>query len=80
MHAISSLTEPSTALLHHVGHKFHEVFQLKQGCYSDLPAAKITEMMKSTSLDVSFCSLSFRWTLDTMSIIPFFPIFNVMLI
>ncbi|ESR54207.1 hypothetical protein CICLE_v10023895mg, partial [Citrus x clementina] len=45
------ITEPSTALLHHVGHKFHEVFQLKQGCYSDLPAAKITEMMKSTSLD-----------------------------
>ncbi|GAY53421.1 hypothetical protein CUMW_149120, partial [Citrus unshiu] len=45
------MSEPSTALLHHVGHKFHEVFQLKQGCYSDLPAAKITEMMKSTSLD-----------------------------
>lgn len=44
-------SEPSTALLHHVGHKFHEVFQLKQGRYSDLPAAKITEMMKSTSLD-----------------------------
>ncbi|KAH9778672.1 kinesin-like protein KIN-14K [Citrus sinensis] len=45
------MSEPSTALLHHVGHKFHEVFQLKQGRYSDLPAAKITEMMKSTSLD-----------------------------
>lgn len=45
------MSEPSTALLHHVGHKFHEVFQLKQGCYADLPAAKITEMMKSTSLD-----------------------------
>lgn len=45
------MSESSTALLHHVGHKFHEVFQLKQGCYADLPAAKITEMMKSTSLD-----------------------------
>ncbi|KAJ4713391.1 Kinesin-like protein [Melia azedarach] len=45
------MSEPSAALLHHVGHKFHEVFQLKQGCYSELPAAKISEMMKSTSLD-----------------------------
>ncbi|XVE58775.1 hypothetical protein DITRI_Ditri04bG0196300 [Diplodiscus trichospermus] len=37
--------------LHHVGHKFHEVFQLKQGRYADLPATKISEMMKSNSLD-----------------------------
>ncbi|KAL6175313.1 hypothetical protein ACLB2K_051954 [Fragaria x ananassa] len=44
-------TEPSTGLMHHVGHKFHEVFQLKQGRYADLPAAKISEMMKSNSLD-----------------------------
>ncbi|XP_022939550.1 kinesin-like protein KIN-14P isoform X1 [Cucurbita moschata] len=35
----------------HLGHKFHEVFQLKQGRYADLPAAKISEMMKSNSLD-----------------------------
>ncbi|CAN4098271.1 unnamed protein product [Withania somnifera] len=27
------MAEPSAALLHHVGHKFHEVFQLKQGGY-----------------------------------------------
>ena len=47
-------TEPSVAVLHHVGHKFHEVFQLKQGRYADLPATKISEMMKSNSLDVSF--------------------------
>lgn len=46
-------TEPSAALMHHVGHKFHEVFQMKQGCYADLPAAKISEMMKPNSLDVS---------------------------
>ncbi|KAF6175129.1 hypothetical protein GIB67_022810, partial [Kingdonia uniflora] len=45
------MSEPSAALIHHVGHKFHEVFQLKQGRYADLPAAKISEMMKSTSLD-----------------------------
>ncbi|PIA49422.1 hypothetical protein AQUCO_01300320v1 [Aquilegia coerulea] len=45
------MSEPSAALIHHVGHKFHEVFQLKQGRYSDLPAAKISEMIKSTSLD-----------------------------
>lgn len=46
--------EPSAAGLHHVGHKFHEVFQLKQGLYADLPATKISEMMKSNSLDVTF--------------------------
>lgn len=45
--------EPSAGLMHHVGHKFHEVFQMKQGRYADLPAAKISEMMKSNSLDVS---------------------------
>ncbi|CAK9147721.1 unnamed protein product [Ilex paraguariensis] len=52
-HALRSpvKAEPSAALIHHVGHKFHEVFQLKQGCYADLPASKITEMMKSNSLD-----------------------------
>ncbi|KAM5555301.1 hypothetical protein ABKV19_023284 [Rosa sericea] len=44
-------TEPSAELMHHVGHKFHEVFQIRQGCYADLPAAKISEMMKSNSLD-----------------------------
>ncbi|PSR89207.1 Kinesin-like protein, partial [Actinidia chinensis var. chinensis] len=47
----SVMAEPSAALLHHVGHKFHEVFQMKHGCYADLPAAKISEMMKSNSLD-----------------------------
>ncbi|KAB5524378.1 hypothetical protein DKX38_022127 [Salix brachista] len=45
------MTEPSAASMHHVVHKFHEVFQLKQGRYSDLSAAKISEMMKSNSLD-----------------------------
>nr|XP_011465397.1 PREDICTED: kinesin-4 isoform X3 [Fragaria vesca subsp. vesca] len=45
------MSEPSTGLMHHVGHKFHEVFQFKQGRYADLPAAKISEMMKSNSLD-----------------------------
>ncbi|OQU78322.1 hypothetical protein SORBI_3009G202801, partial [Sorghum bicolor] len=33
------------------GQKFREVFQLKRGSYSDLPAAKISEMMHSNSLD-----------------------------
>ncbi|CAD5317136.1 unnamed protein product [Arabidopsis thaliana] len=36
--------------MHHGGHKFHEVFQMKQGRY-DLQASKISEMMKSSSLD-----------------------------
>eukprot|EP00268_Persea_americana_P019907 TRINITY_DN20251_c0_g1_i2.p1 TRINITY_DN20251_c0_g1~~TRINITY_DN20251_c0_g1_i2.p1 ORF type:complete len:370 (-),score=77.59 TRINITY_DN20251_c0_g1_i2:933-2042(-) len=44
-------SEPLTALSNHGGHTFHEVFQLKQGRYSDIPAAKISEMMKSNSLD-----------------------------
>ncbi|XP_059661646.1 kinesin-like protein KIN-14C [Cornus florida] len=47
------MAETSAALIHHVGHKFHEVFQLKQGSYADLPAAKISEMMKSNSLDTA---------------------------
>ncbi|KAJ4973471.1 hypothetical protein NE237_006645 [Protea cynaroides] len=45
------MSEPSAALIHHVGHKFQEVFQLKQGRYADIPAAKISEIMKSNSLD-----------------------------
>lgn len=54
VHVFSSCTEPSAALNHHGGLKFHEVFQLKQGRYADLPAAKISEMMKPNSLDVSY--------------------------
>ncbi|KAF3335061.1 Kinesin KP1 [Carex littledalei] len=43
----------SEAKSHHTsrGQKFREVFQLKKGSYSDLPAAKISEMMHSNSLD-----------------------------
>ncbi|XP_028550644.1 kinesin-like protein KIN-14C [Dendrobium catenatum] len=40
-----------TASLRHGGHKFHEVFQLKHGRYSDIPAAKISEIIKSNGLD-----------------------------
>ncbi|CAI9261334.1 unnamed protein product [Lactuca saligna] len=47
------VTNKSTsAMMHHAGHRFHEVFQMKHGDYSDLPAAKISELMKSNSLDV----------------------------
>ncbi|KAJ8466509.1 hypothetical protein OPV22_029061 [Ensete ventricosum] len=45
------LSEPSTPRSHHSGHKFHELFQLKQGHYYELSAAKISEMMESNSLD-----------------------------
>nr|XP_027193131.1 kinesin-like protein KIN-14K isoform X2 [Cicer arietinum] len=45
------MTEPSASLIYQVGHKFHEVFQIKPGSYADLPASKISEMMKSNSLD-----------------------------
>jgi len=51
-YSISS-TEPSTTLISQVGHKFPEVFRLRQGSYGDLPSAKISELMKSTSLDVN---------------------------
>ncbi|CAA7392013.1 unnamed protein product [Spirodela intermedia] len=47
----SVTSESASALLHHVGYKFHEVFQLKQGRYSELSASKISEMMKSNGLD-----------------------------
>ncbi|TKY44710.1 hypothetical protein E2542_SST30988 [Spatholobus suberectus] len=46
------MAEPSsTTLISQVGHKFPEVFRLKQGSYADLPPAKISELMKSTNLD-----------------------------
>ncbi|KAK1414933.1 hypothetical protein QVD17_30698 [Tagetes erecta] len=45
--------QTSGALMHHAGHKFHEVFQMKHGGYSELPAAKISELMKSNSLDIA---------------------------
>ncbi|KAM6592339.1 hypothetical protein CsatA_000042 [Cannabis sativa] len=48
----SELEDPSTTLTHVGNYKFHEVFQLKQGRYMDLPPSKISEMMKSNSLDV----------------------------
>nr|XP_019066823.1 kinesin-like protein KIN-14P [Solanum lycopersicum] len=47
------VTEPSAALIHHVGHRFHEVFQLKQGSHSEIPAARISEMMRSNSLNIA---------------------------
>ncbi|KVI04354.1 Calponin homology domain-containing protein [Cynara cardunculus var. scolymus] len=47
------MSEPTNALMHHAGHKFHEVFQMKHGGYSDLPASKISELMKSNSLDIA---------------------------
>uniref|UniRef100_A0A0E0HSB5 Kinesin motor domain-containing protein n=1 Tax=Oryza nivara TaxID=4536 RepID=A0A0E0HSB5_ORYNI len=54
-----AMSEPSSPLSQttlssisrHAGHSFHDVFQLRQGRYSDLPSSKISEMMKSTSLD-----------------------------
>lgn len=45
------VSEPSAALMHHVGSKFHEVFQPKQGCVADFPTAKIAELMKFNNLD-----------------------------
>ncbi|KAJ3704038.1 hypothetical protein LUZ61_007743 [Rhynchospora tenuis] len=44
-------TNHTARVLNIAGQKFREVFQLKKGSYSDLPAAKISEMMHSNSLD-----------------------------
>ncbi|KAG9144869.1 hypothetical protein Leryth_026117 [Lithospermum erythrorhizon] len=41
----------SPTLPHHSGHKLQEVYQLKRGCYADIPEAKISEMMKSNNFD-----------------------------
>lgn len=58
------------ATIHHEGSKFSDIFQLKHGSFADLPASKISEMMKLNSLEVmvvtfpisgkggSFCSFS----------------------
>ncbi|KAF8104729.1 hypothetical protein N665_0169s0013 [Sinapis alba] len=48
--ALACSDPSSPGSMHHGGHKFHEVFQMKQGRY-DLQASKISEMMKSSSLD-----------------------------
>jgi hypothetical protein len=40
------------------GHKVHDAFQIKRGSYTDLPAAKISEMMHSSSLDVRIFSIT----------------------
>ncbi|XP_074580885.1 kinesin-like protein KIN-14C [Curcuma longa] len=45
------ISEPSTPQSPYGGHKFHDVFQLKQGHYYDISASKISDMMKSNSLD-----------------------------
>ncbi|WJX25754.1 hypothetical protein P8452_14763 [Trifolium repens] len=45
------MTEPPGTSINQVGNKFYEAFQQKHGSYADLPAAKITELMKSSSLD-----------------------------
>ncbi|XP_037465071.1 kinesin-like protein KIN-14M isoform X2 [Triticum dicoccoides] len=48
--SVISRPDPSSTS-RHAGRNFHEVFQLRQGGYSDLPSSKISDMMKSTSLD-----------------------------
>ncbi|CAK8579573.1 unnamed protein product [Lathyrus sativus] len=46
-----TMAETPASLIYQVGNKFHEVFQIKPRSYADLPDAKISEMMKSNSLD-----------------------------
>lgn len=47
----SVFSEPLAASIHHVGHRFQEGFQLKQGGYADFPAAKISELVEQKSLE-----------------------------
>lgn len=56
----------SPGSMHHGGHKFHEVFQMKQGRY-DLQASKISEMMKSSSLDVFPLPFPWLWFIPLLS-------------
>ncbi|KAI0491579.1 hypothetical protein KFK09_025839 [Dendrobium nobile] len=48
---VPAISEPSTSSLNHEGHKFREVFQLMQGHFSDIPATKFSEIMRSNGLD-----------------------------
>uniref|UniRef100_A0A161ZPF1 Kinesin motor domain-containing protein n=1 Tax=Daucus carota subsp. sativus TaxID=79200 RepID=A0A161ZPF1_DAUCS len=47
----SVMPHPSTTLPHHAGHKFHEVFQHRNGHLADLPPATLSEIIKSARLD-----------------------------
>lgn len=60
--------EPSAALLHHVGNSFQEVFQMKHGCYADIPAARISEVINSTRFDVCLISLIYILCWSTVAI------------
>lgn len=41
----------SAAAIHHEGSKFSDIFPLKNGSFADIPAARISEMMKLNSLE-----------------------------
>ncbi|VFQ78012.1 unnamed protein product [Cuscuta campestris] len=45
------VADPSASLLHQVGNRFQEVFQVKNGSCADLLPSKISEMKRSNSLD-----------------------------
>ena len=67
--SVISRPDPSSTS-RHAGRNFHEVFQLRQGGYSDLPSSKISDMMKSTSLDVSTVYLNIPvWIILTSDLI-----------
>ncbi|KAE8719740.1 Kinesin-4 [Hibiscus syriacus] len=56
IHSVSSVDDlsalkPSATVLQHDGHKFHDLFQLKQERYDELPVTDILEMMESNNLD-----------------------------
>jgi kinesin family protein C2/C3 len=56
------------------GRKLREIFQLKRGSYADLPAAKISEMMHSNSLDVTFHCLCLLNCSILLFAIPFLTV------
>lgn len=59
-HPLHGISEPSDALIHHLGNKFHEVLQSEQGCFADSSDAKILDMIKSNNLDKASTRLLFN--------------------
>ncbi|KAG6634066.1 kinesin-like protein KIN-14J isoform X1 [Carya illinoinensis] len=49
--ALHDSSEPSDALIHHLGYKFNEMLQSNQGCFPDSSDAKIVDLIKSNNLD-----------------------------
>ena len=61
----------SAAAIHHEGSKFSDIFPLKNGSFADLPAARISEMMKLNSLEVVDVTFPLSGKSGTYSLVYF---------